>query len=153
MKRPGKDVIGALFWLAMGIFFAIGGLRLNPGSLRQPGPGFLPLVMASLLICFSLFIVAKGVIRPESPLKDILWRNQLVAVASVFIFGVLLDLIGFFLATFILLSILFGLLFTGRRRWLRTLFYAAITALVGWYLFSVILRVPFPRAPLTVIWR
>jgi hypothetical protein len=153
MKRPEKDVIGALFWLAVGVFFAVGGIKLNPGTLRNPGPGFLPLVMSLLLICFSLFVVAKELLRPERFLSGIRWKSQISIVASVFFYGLLLDVIGFLLSTFILMFILFGLRFSGKKRWLIVFFYAAATALAGWLVFSVALNVPFPRARLTAVWR
>jgi hypothetical protein len=153
MKRIGAEAVGSLFWLAVGVSFAVGGIKLNPGTLRNPGPGFLPLVMSLLLICFSLFIVAKELLRPERFLEGIRWKSQVLIVASVFFYGLLLDVIGFLLSTFILMFILFGLRFSGKRRWRSVFFYAAATALAGWLVFSVTLSVPFPRARLTAVWR
>src|SRR5512137_758295 len=118
MKRPKKDVIGALFWLTVGVCYAVGSFRLNPGTLRNPGPGFLPLVMALLLICFSLFLVAKELFRPECFPGGIRWKNQLLIVASVVLYGFVIDLIGFLLSTFILMFVLFGLRFSGKKKWL-----------------------------------
>jgi len=153
MKRPEKDIIGALFWLAVGVGYAVGGLRLNPGTLRNPGPGFLPLVMALLLISFSLFLVVKELFKPEKFLGGIRWKNQLLIVASVALYGFVLDLIGFLFSTFILMFVLFGLRFSGKKKWLTVFLFAAATALVGWLVFSVALNVPFPRARFMALWR
>lgn len=153
MKRMGSEIVGSLSWLAVGIFFAVGGMMLNPGTLRNPGPGFLPLGMASLLILLSLFNLAKGLIGPEGVLKGIQWKGQAVVVASVFLYGLLLDLLGFLLSTFALMFILYGLLFEGKNRWPRVFVYAATTAVVGWLVFSVGLSVPFPQARLMALWR
>ena len=153
MKRIGPEVVGSLFWLVVGVFFAVGGIMLNLGTLRNPGPGFLPLIMALLLISFSLFVLAKGLMGPEKFFEGIRWRRQVVMVASVFFYGLLLDLMGFLLSTFILMFVLFGLQFRGESRWRRAFLYAAATALVGWLVFSVTLEVPFPRARLMAIWR
>jgi Tripartite tricarboxylate transporter TctB family len=153
MKRMGSEVVGSLSWLAVGIFFAVGGMMLNPGTLRNPGPGFLPLSMASLLILLSLFNLAKGLTGPEGVLKEIQWKGQAVVVASVFLYGLLLDLVGFLLSTFALMFILYGLLFEGKNRWPRVFVYAATTAVVGWLVFSVGLSVPFPQARLLALWR
>jgi hypothetical protein len=153
MKRTGSEVIGALFWLAVGIFFAAGGIMMDMGTLRNPGPGFLPLMMASVLACFSLFVLAKGLVSPSRFLKEIRWMSHAVVVASVFLYGFLLDLLGFLFSTFFLMAVLFGLSFKGKGRWPRVLFYAAATALIGWFVFSVTLKVPFPKGHLMAFWR
>lgn len=153
MKRIESEVVGSFFWLAVGIFFAVGGVKLGLGTSRNPGPGFLPLIMALIFISFSLFILAKGLIKPERPISGFPWRRHALMVASVFFYGLLLDLLGFLLSTFFLMFALYGLLFTGKSRWRSVFFYAAATALVGWFVFSVILKVPFPRAHLMAIWR
>jgi len=153
MKGMGSEVVGSLFWLAVGIFFAIGGVMLRSGTPRNPGPGFLPLIMASLLICSSLAVLAKGLVGPERLLKRIEWKNQALLVATVFVYGLLLDLLGFLLSTFTLMFVLFGTLFTGEKRWAKVLLYAAATALIGWLVFAVALKVPFPQARLLVVGR
>ena len=153
MKRLGSEVVGSLFWLAVGVFFGVGGIMLKPGTLRNPGPGLLPLIMSLLLISFSLFILAKGLIGPQGILKGIQWKGQTVVVASVFFYGLLLQLLGFLLSTFTLMFILYGLMFEGTNKWPRVFFYAAITALAGWLLFSVALKVPFPKGSLIAVVR
>jgi hypothetical protein len=153
MKRIGSEVVGSLFWLAVGSFFAVGGILLNPGTLRNPGPGFLPLIMALLLVSFSLINLAKGLTGPQRLVKHIEWKSQAVLVVSVFLYGWLLDFTGFLLSTFVLMIVLFGLLFEGKNRWPRVFFYAAATALIGWLVFSAALKVPFPRASLMAVGR
>ena len=153
MKRPSADVIGSLFLLAVGIFFGVGGILLKPGTPRNPGPGFLPLIMASLLVCFSLVTLVRGLAGSGSPLKKIQVKNQAVVVASVFGYGMLLDFAGFLLSTFVLMCALFGLLLEGNAKWSRVLLFAAGTALVGWLVFSVALKVPFPHGRLMAFLR
>ena len=153
MRRFESEVVGGLFWMAVGIFFAVGGVKLNPGALRNPGPGFLPLVMALLLILFSLFILARGLIKPVKSISRFPWRRPAFVVASVFFYGLLLDLVGFLISTFILTFILFGLLIRSKNRWPKVFLYAAATAFVAWLVFSVALNVPFPPARLAAIWR
>jgi len=148
MKRVGTEAIGSLFWLAVGLFFAVGGFLLKLGTLRNPGPGFLPLMMASLLIAFSLFLLVRGLVEPGKVLKGVQWKPQSVLVVSVLIYGVLLGFMGFLLSTFVLMFVLFALFFEGKRRMPRALFYAATTAVIGWLVFSVALKVPFPRGAL-----
>jgi putative tricarboxylic transport membrane protein len=153
MKCLGSDVIGSLFWLAVGIFFGVGGILLKPGTPRNPGPGFLPLIMALLLVCFSLVAFARGLGGAGGVLKKIQVKNQTIVVASVFGYGVLLDFAGFLLSTFALMCALFGLLIEGNAKWSRVLLYSAGTALIGWLVFSVALKVPFPQGQLMTVLR
>jgi hypothetical protein len=151
MRHFESEVIGGLFWLGVGIFFACAGLNLKMGSLHNPGPGFLPIIISLILIFFGLVSLAKGLIRPEKPVEEILWIRPLFTIASVFFYGLLLGFIGFLLSTFILMFILFGLLMTGKRKWLRVLFYSTVIALAAWLVFSVALKVPFPSPSLRAI--
>ncbi len=153
VKRLGTEVVGSLFWLAVGVFFAVGGIMLRPGTLRNPGPGFLPLVMALLLVAFSLVVLARGLMGQGKILQAIPWKSQSVLVAAVFLYGALLDFLGFLFSTFVLMCILFGCLFKGGNRWPKVFFSAAATALAGWLLFAVALKMPFPKGQLLAFWR
>ncbi len=145
MKRLDLEVIGGFFWAAVGIFFALGAVKLKLGTFRNPGPGFIPLGMALLLLFFSLFTVAQGLVKPTGRAREIPWKRPAVVIGAVFLCGSLLSIIGFLPATFILMVILLGLLMrTGKRRSLYVLLFSAVTALGAWLVFSVFLRVPFP---------
>jgi hypothetical protein len=153
MRRKESEVVGSLFWMAIGIFFAVGGVKLNVGTLRNPGPGFLPVIMALVLIFFSLFTLVKGlIISSVRPVSGFPWKRPALMIASVFFYGLLLELVGFLLSTFITMFILFGLL-RGKSSWTMVFIYAAITALAGWLVFSVALNIPFPSPRLITIWR
>jgi hypothetical protein len=153
VRRRESEVYGSLFWMVIGVLFAVGGILLKPGALRNPGPGFLPLVMAVLLVLFSLFNLIRGMVKPKNPLTRFSWRRPAWVVVSVFFYGLLLDLFGFLISTFVLTSILFSLLVTGKNKWPKALLYAAATALVSWLVFSVALKVPFPSPRLMTLWR
>jgi len=145
MKRLDLDVIGGLFWAAVGIFFASGAVKLKLGTFRNPGPGFIPLGIALLLLLFSLFTVAKGLVKPTGRAREIPWKRPAVVIGAVSLYGLLLSIIGFLPATFILMVILLGLLMRAdKRRSLYVLLFSAATALGAWLVFSVFLRVPFP---------
>src|SRR4030042_1161655 len=135
LRYKESEVLGSLFWVAVGIFFAIGGVKLNPGTLHNPGPGFLPLILALMLIVFSLFTLVSGLIRPIRPVTRFPLRTPALVIASVFFYGFLLDFVGFLLSTFILMVILFALLIRGKNRWPRAFLYAATAALVAWLVF------------------
>ncbi len=145
MKILNFEVIGSLFWAAVGIFFALGAVKAKLGTLRNPGPGFIPLGIGLLLILFSLFTLGKGLIRPLGQGKMIPWKRPTWLIGSVFFYGLLLPLIGFLPATFILMALLLGLLITPKSmKWLYVILFAAATAVGAWLVFVIFLRVPFP---------
>ena len=152
MRRWNSDTVGGLFWIGVGLFFALYGLKLRLGVLRNPGPGFLPLIMALIMIFLALIVLAKGIVRPEGPLKKLSWKRHTLAIASVFFYGLLLEAIGFLLSTFVLMFILFGLLVEGDNRWRRVSLYAGAGACASWLVFSVALKIPFPHPYLVPRW-
>jgi putative tricarboxylic transport membrane protein len=153
MKRLESEVIGSLFWMAVGICFALDGVKLKLGTLRNPDTGFLPMIMALILVLFSSFTLIKGLSKMTNPISRIPWRHQTLVITSVIFYGYLLDFIGFLLSTFILMFILFGLLIKGNRKWFIVFLYSATTALSTWLIFSVVLKVPFPLPRLITLWR
>ncbi len=141
----------ALFWLAVGVFFASGGIVLKPGTPRNPGPGFLPLIVALLLIAFSLFVLVRGGGSGGGDAKPMRWSRHGLLVAYVFAYGAILDVAGFLLSTFFLMLALFALFVAEEHRWRKVLLCAAVTAVVGWLVFSVALKVPFPHGHLMAV--
>src|SRR3990170_7361976 len=99
MKRLDSEVIGSLFWMAVGISFALGAVKLKLGTFRNPGPGFIPLGMSLLLLSFSLFNLTKGLINPARYASGIPWKRPALVVASVLLYMWLLVLIGFLPST------------------------------------------------------
>lgn len=148
MKRIDSDVVGGLFWVAVGILSGIGAVLLGVGTLKSPGPGFLPVIMAALLVIFSLATIVYGWRGLEKPLIPIAWRKQAFVIAMVVVYSELLELLGFLLSTLILMSALFGLLFETRHRLRNVLICAVITAAAAWLVFVVVAKMPFPEARL-----
>jgi hypothetical protein len=115
------------------------------GTFRNPGPGFLPLGVALLLILCSLIDLVKGIRKPITPLSGILWRRPAIVLLSVFLFGSLLHFVGFLASTFILMIVLFGLLLSPKKlKWVRVIIYSAASASFAWLVFEILLRMPFP---------
>jgi hypothetical protein len=144
MRHLNADVAGSLFWIAVGFLFLLGGIGENMGTLRKPGPGFLPAIMAGLVICFGLTLLIQSLIKEGLPLPRVVWKKHLVVIISIIGFTCLVGLIGFPFSTFVLMFVLYGMLFEGKHRWAMSVLSAAITAFVAWLIFSVGCQVPFP---------
>lgn len=144
MRRLNADVVGSLFWIVVGFLFLLGGIGGNMGTLRKPGPGFLPAIIAGLVICFGLTLLIQSLIKEGLPLPRVVWKKHLVVIISIIGFTCLIGLIGFPFSTFLLMFLLYGMLFKGKQRWAMSILSAAITAFVAWLVFSVGCQVPFP---------
>jgi len=120
--------------------------RLPLGTLHRPGPAYMPVVLALLLIVFGL---ALGILASRSGrFAEVGWHEWRHAVA---IFGACafaawgLERIGYRLTVAIVLFFLLYLL--ERRRLPLTVVLTLAIAWGSFFLFDTVLRVPLPRGP------
>ena len=120
--------------------------RYPLGSLHRPGPSYMPVLLALLLIAFGLALILMG--ARSGRLGDVRWSEWRHAVA---IFGACafaawgLDRLGYRITVAAVMLFLLGAL--ERKGALVTL---AMTVAVAWgsfLLFDTLLRVPLPRGP------
>lgn len=145
MSRISPETLSTLFWLGVGVFFALEGIRLGIRTARNPGPGFLPTIMGALLVLFSLFLLVKEMLKPTPKVVRIPWKRPLYVMAIAFSYILLLDCFAFLLSTFVVMFLLFGLLFRGQNRWRSVLLYALVTASCAWIVFVKLAKMPFPE--------
>ena len=116
------------------------------GSLHRPGPAFMPVLLAALLILFGVAVAAMG--AHARRLLAAGWSDWRHAAA---IFGCCafaawgLDRLGYRLTMAVVLAVLF----VGLER-LAVVTSLVLTAGMAWgsfYLFDTLLKVPLPRGP------
>jgi len=116
------------------------------GSLHRPGPAFMPVLLAALLILFGLAVAAMG--AAAGRLLDVGWAEWRHAAA---IFGCCafaawgLDRLGYRLTMAVLLAVLF--LALERLGVVTSLVLTTGMAWGSFYLFDTLLKVPLPRGP------
>lgn len=116
------------------------------GTLRDPGPAFVPVVLAGLLALFGLVVAVSG--RQAPPLRALAWpeARHAVAILGACAFAALaLEPLGYRLTVFLLVAAVTGLL--ERRHPLAALAVAAGLSALSFYVFADVLRVPLPRGP------
>ena len=135
---------GALVLLALVVFWE--SRRLPLGSLRNPGPAYMPVALAAVLLCFgALLVVLPGKAPKLSTVNWTEWRHA-VAIFGVCAFAALaLERLGF--RTTVALSLAFLLLGVERRGLTFSAVFAIAFAAVAFLLFDTLLRVPLPRGP------
>lgn len=70
-------------------------------------------------------------------------RRVILAMAAVFVYSLVLDYLGFIIATFLLVALLFHL--GESRRWWAVIAMSALVTFLGYYFFGTLLHVFFPR--------
>ena len=121
--------------------------HLPLGTFRQPGPAYVPVVLAILLLIFGVFLVLTAGRAPLfSSITWTEWRHA-VAILGASIFSVIaIERLGYRLT--VLLVLVFLVKIVEKRGWLVSLAFALSFSFGSYFLFYTILRVPLPEGPL-----
>jgi putative tricarboxylic transport membrane protein len=135
----------ALVALALVVFWESRTLPL--GSLRNPGPAYMPVALALALLGFGALLLVLGKTAPAvASVGWTEWRHA-VAILAVCAFAALaLERLGFRVT--IALALAFLLRVVERKGSLFSLALAIAFAAGAFLLFDTLLRVPLPRGPL-----
>ena len=116
------------------------------GSLAEPGPGYMPLLIAGALGMFGLLIALRA---GASPLfNTIAWSESRRGIVMLIACGVAvfaLERIGYRLTMIALLVFMLGVV--ERKRPLPTVLVACGFAFLSYFLFATLLKVQLPRGP------
>ena len=116
------------------------------GSLAEPGPGYMPLLIAGALGVFGLLIALRGGTSPLFNTID--WSEGRRGVVMLVACGVAifaLERIGYRLTMIALLVFMLGVV--ERKRPVPTVLVAVSFAFLSYLLFATLLKVQLPRGP------
>ena len=125
------------------------GRRLPFGTLRNPGPGFLPLGFGIVLFFTAMLFVLGTVFKkggPGDPMgapwKGLQWKKVPYTLAALTVYALLVDRIGFIICTASLMAaLLWG---SGARRRLMAVIAGSAVAIASYVLFRSLLGVQLP---------
>lgn len=143
-----RDLAGGAIWLTLSITALVASLRLGVGTLRNPGPGFTPFLASVGLAFFACLLLAMNlpVKKPpggrEKGARDTTWRNPLIVIAALAVYGLALGTLGYLLATFGLMTVLFS---RGERKAWKIILGSLIASAASYGLFAYALGTPLPR--------
>jgi hypothetical protein len=146
MRRA--EQIACLFWIIVSLFVCTGAIGLKLGTPSDPGPGFLPFGTGALLGILALGHLLKVSRAPsggeskEFLWQELNWQRCLSVVLAVFVYALLLPHLGYLVATFILMFVLFSLY--DRRRWAVMAPASLLVIGITYLVFHVWLKVQFP---------
>ncbi len=118
---------------------------LSIGSLRAPGPGFFPTLLAFILCLLSICLIVprrreegrKGAASPRSVTRVVLVSVFLLAYFYFF------EFLGFAIISFLLMASLF--LVVAGKRWHTSILWAFVSTGLAYLLFDVLLKSNLPR--------
>jgi hypothetical protein len=145
------DRASSLFWLFVAVVVSVASFRLDVGSLRTPGMGFMPFgaaVLLGLLAAISFFQPAVKEKAADKPpvFTGTRWSKVLFVFAGLLIYVQAIPLTGYNISTFLLMTFLFWIV--ERQKVWKVAIFALLTTVITYYVFSKWLNCQFPVGPL-----
>jgi hypothetical protein len=142
------DVASGLFWLAISIFVTTQAVGLGIGHFSNPGAGFVLFWTALIFGSLSIALLVKGLLNKKGRQSfselwsGLRWPNALITVASLVLYALFLERIGFLLVTFGFMIVLYAL---GKIKPWIAVTGAVVTITLAYGIFHFALKVQFPR--------
>jgi hypothetical protein len=143
------DRISGIFWLVFAGVVIIESYRLGVGTLHQPGPGFLFLGAAIMLGIMALGILIRAEVNKTSEeskllnLRKLNIRKVILVLASLFLYPLLMEKLGFLMTTVMLFIFLLGVV--EKKKWVFTIFTSVIVATLTYVVFEIWLKSQLPK--------
>lgn len=146
IRRLGSDVFSGLMLLALALYVGWENRVYPVGTLQEPGPGYLPLLLAVFLGAMGILIAFWGI--KSAPLASMNWTEAtratvILAACAAATFA--LERIGYRLTIVCLLVFFLGVL--ERRRPLPVALVSVGFSLASFFVIGDLLHVPLPRSP------
>jgi len=140
------DRVAGAALCVLGLLVIVESRALPLGTLHNPGPAYMPVVLASLLMLFSVgLLVFGGGARRLAAVGWAEWRHA-AAIFAVCAFAALaLERVGYRLTIAAALAFLLGAV--ERKGLVFTAVFALGLALGTFFVFDTLLRVQLPRGP------
>jgi hypothetical protein len=141
-----SDQVSGLLLLALALY--VGWMnRVYPvGTLQEPGPGYVPMLLAIFLGAMGLLVALRG--ASSTPVKDIPWSEAgraLLILLGCGIAAYALERLGYRITIAAMLVFFLGVL--ERRKPVMVIIVALGFSLLSYYVFATLLRVPLPVSP------
>lgn len=141
--------IAGLFFLGVGVFFALYARSVEIGTWSEPGPGFLPfwagvtLTAMAVALLFGTYGRKVWTAKPSFFPQTDSWIRVLATFLSLIAYNLLLTPLGFTLTTFLFLAFLVKFIFP--QAWMRTLLVAVLGSVIARLLFINFLETQLPK--------
>ena len=145
--RNQKDFGAGLMYMVTGLFFTYMATQYSMGTPAKMGPGYFPFWLGLVMTALGLVILikslgAKAAIEKIPPFN---WRVIGLITGSVVLYGVLLPIMGFIVAVFVLVFLSASA--SHEFHWKGTLMNAIFLIVFTYLVFVVGLKLQFPLLP------
>ena len=141
-----RTLRSGFFFLGISLFVIWESLRAGLGTAKTPGSGFLSFCTGIILTFLSLLLIYQSwklrEPKKQHPIRVIL------ALAGLYAYSLVLNTLGFIVATFFLVAFLFHL--GEARRWWVLMGMSALVTFFAYVVFGRLLHVYFPRGILGI---
>lgn len=101
--RHPKDFVAGLLFIAFGVAAITIGSSYTLGTAARMGPGYFPRILGILLIVLGSALGLRAVRLNGPPLPGWKWRPTVIVLASVAVFGMIVNWAGVVLSTVLLI--------------------------------------------------
>jgi hypothetical protein len=97
--RHPKDFVAGVMFVAIGIGAIVVAANYPLGTAARMGPGYFPRILGILLIMLGSALALRALRLQGSPLPAWPWRPTVIVLASVVLFGAIVNYVGLALST------------------------------------------------------
>jgi putative tricarboxylic transport membrane protein len=141
-----RDRAAGLALVAFALFVMLQDRVLPMGSYRNPGPGYMPMVLAIILVGMAALVVITGGGGPRlASISWAEWRHVVAILASCTFAALAMERLGYRLTVLLVVGFLLWVI---ERKGLPVAALMSVGLALGtFYVFSDVLLVPLPRGP------
>jgi len=143
--RHPKDFFAGLLFVAFGVAAITIGSNYTLGTAARMGPGYFPRILGILLIALGGALVVRALRLNGPPLPGWKWRPTVIVLASVALFGMIVNYAGVVLSTILL--IVAASAASHEFRWRESLVAGVVLAALAVGVFVIGLKLQLPIWP------
>lgn len=140
--------ISSILLIGLSIRVCFASVKLGIGEYRNPGPGFMPFLTSCILFLLSTAVLIKDFIRVEQGGESLMTWGKLKRPISLVVgltgYSFLLNLFGYLITTFLLISLMFFIFDPDLKKWWKYFIIGAIATNLSFLIFYTWLRVELP---------
>ena len=146
MRELTVDRVAGMLFTAFSLLVLWESHKIPFGTMAEPGPGALPVLLALILLACSVAVFLGGPVG--ECLADVRWtewRHAVAILGTCSFMALALERLGYRLTILIALLVLVSIV--ERKGWLAGVVFATSFSLGTHYLFNTVLRVHLPKGP------
>lgn len=143
-----RDFWSGLMFVGVGTAFAVGSLDYSFGNSARPGPAYFPFGLGVLMAILGALVLLgslKAKTRDGNPVGAFAWKQLVIILGSIALFGFLLPRAGLFVT--LPLLVIGSSMASDEFKLKEALFNATLLTVMSWAVFSKGLGLTIPLLP------